>query len=103
MGFIRDFVDLLLTAQKRLDFLNALGIGGSNHLGHFNDPVPLQLAVHIFIVQLPQIVGEPLVLSCQQTEECGFSRTLTAHQTEHDFKFAAGMKCPMNRAQQEQS
>ena len=101
MGFIRDFVDLLLTAQKRLDFLNALGIGGSNHLGHFNDPVPLQLAVHIFIVQLSQIVRKPLVLACQQPEEGGFSRALTTHQTEHDFKFTTGMKCPVNRAQQE--
>ena len=26
MGFIRDFVDLLLAAQKRLDFLNTLGL-----------------------------------------------------------------------------
>ena len=95
--------DLLTLGQKRFDFFNALGIGGGNHLGHFNDPVTLQLAVHVFIVQLSQIIGKPLVLACQQPEEGGFSRALTAYQTEHDFKFAAGMKCPMNRAQQEQS
>ena len=65
VGFIRNFVDLLLAAQKRFDFFNALGIGGGNHLGHFDDPVTLQLAVYIFIVQLPQIVGKPLILACQ--------------------------------------
>ena len=65
VGFIRDFVDLLLTAQKRLDFLNTLGIGGGDHFRHLDDPVPLQLAVYIFIVQLPQIVGKPLILACQ--------------------------------------
>ena len=100
-GLIRDLIDLLLTAQKRLDFLNALGIGSGDHLGHFNDPVTLQLTVHAFIVQLPQIIGEPLVLACQQPEEGGFSRALTTHQTEHDLKFAAGVKRPVNRAQQE--
>ena len=102
MGFIRDFVDLLLAAQKRLDFLNTLGIGGCDHFGHFYNPVLLQLAVYIFIVQLPQIVGKPLILACQQAKEGGLSRALTAHQTEHDFKFAAGTKCPMDRAKQEQ-
>ena len=38
---------------------------------------PLQLAVHIVIVQLPQIIGEPLVSDCQQTEEGGFASPLT--------------------------
>ena len=34
----------------------------------------LQLAVHIVIVQLPQIIGEPLVPDCQQTEESGLAQ-----------------------------
>ena len=62
----------------------------------------MQLAVHVFIVQLSQIIRKPLVLACQQPEEGGLSRALTAHQTEHNLKFAAGVKCPMNRTQQEQ-
>ena len=65
VGFIRNFIDFLLAAQKRLDFLNTLGIGGGDHFRHLDDPVPLQLAVYIFIVQLPQIVGKPLILACQ--------------------------------------
>ena len=49
-------------------------------------------AVHIVIVQLPQIIGEPLVPDCQQTEEGGLASPLTAYQTEHDFKLASGLK-----------
>ena len=41
----------------------------------------LQLAVHIVIIQLPQIIGEPLVPDCQQTEEGGLASPLTAYQT----------------------
>ena len=62
----------------------------------------LQLAVHVFIVQLPQIVRKPLVLACQQAEKGGLSRALTSYQTEHDLEFAARTKCPMDRAKQEQ-
>ena len=65
-------------------------------------PVALQLAVHVIIVQLPQIIGKPLVLDCQQPEEGGFPGPLTAHQTEHDFKLTAGAKCPVDGSQQEQ-
>ena len=41
VGFIGDFIDLLLAAEERLDFLYALGVGGGNHLRHFNYPVAL--------------------------------------------------------------
>ena len=44
------------------------------------------------IIQLPQIIGEPLVPDCQQTEEGGLASPLTAYQTEHDFKFAPWLK-----------
>ena len=46
----------LLLTEETLDFLDALGIGGGDHLRHFDDPVTLQLAVHVVIVQPPQIV-----------------------------------------------
>ena len=62
----------------------------------------LQLAVHVIIVQLPQIIGKPLVPDCQQPEEGGFASPLTAYQTQHDFKLASGLKCPCNRPQHEQ-
>lgn len=53
---------------------------------------PMGLAVHIVIVQLPQIIGEPLIPDCQQTEEGGLASPLTADQTEHDFKLAPRLK-----------
>jgi len=57
---------------------------------HFDNPVTLQLTVHIVIVQLPQIIGEPLVPDCQQTEEGGLASPLTAYQAEHDFNLHPG-------------
>ena len=102
VGFVWDFIDLLLSAQKRLDFLNALGVCGGDHLRHLDNPMALQLAVHIVIVQLAKVIGKPLVFHGQQPEKGGFSGSLTAHQTEHDLKLAAGMKCPVDGSQQEQ-
>ena len=100
--FVGDFVNLLLAAQEGLDFLNALGVGGCHHLGHFNNPVSLQFAVYIVIVQFSQIIRKPLIPESQQPEECGLSRSLTAYQTKHDFKLAAGLKSPRNRPQHKQ-
>ena len=101
MCFVGDFIGLLLLAEKTLDFLDAFGIGGGNHLRHFNDPVTLQLAVHVVIVQPPQVIRKPLVLNGQQTEEGGLSHTLTAHQTEHGLKFASRLEYPLDGSQQE--
>ena len=56
MGFVGDFIGFLLFAEKTLDFFDALGIGGGDHLRHFNDPVSLQLSEHIVIVQPPQVI-----------------------------------------------
>ena len=56
MGLVGDFIGFLLLAEKALDLLDALGIGGGDHLRHFDDPVTLQFAVHIVVVQPPQIV-----------------------------------------------
>ena len=41
----------------------------------------LKFAVFIVIVQLPQVIGEPLVFDCQQAEEGGLPGSLPAHQT----------------------
>ena len=75
MCFVGDFIGLLLLAEKALNFLDTLGIGGGDHLRHFNDPVTLQFAEHIVIVQPPQVIREPLVLDRQQPEEGGLSRS----------------------------
>ena len=61
----------------------------------------MQLAVHVVIVQPPQVIRKPLVLNGQQTEEGGLPRTLTAHQTEHFLIFGAGAEYPPDSAQQE--
>ena len=62
----------------------------------------LQLAVHIFIVQFAKVIGKPLVPHGQQSKKGGFPGPLTAHQTKHDLKLAAGVKCPADGPQQEQ-
>ena len=61
----------------------------------------LQLAVHVVIVQPPQVIREPLVLDRQQPEESGLPRALTAHQTEHGFKFTSRLEHPLDGSQQE--
>ena len=101
MGLVWDFIGFLLLAEETLDLLDAFGIGGGNHLGHFNDPVPLQLAVHIVIVQPPQVIREPLVLDGQQPKKGGLPNTLPAHQTEHGLKFAPRLEHPLDGSQQE--
>ena len=62
--------------------------------------MPLQLAVHIVIVQPPQVIREPFVLDCQQPEESGLSHTLTSHQTEHGLKFASRLEHALDGSQQ---
>ena len=65
MGFIRHFVGFLRPADKGLNILNAFGVGCSNHLGHFDNPMSLHLAVNIVIVNSFQVIGKPLVFDCQ--------------------------------------
>ena len=101
MGLIGDFIGLLLFTEKTFDLLDALGIGGGDHLRHFNDPVPLQLAIYVVIVQPPQVVREPFVLDRQQSEKAGLPRTLPAYQTKHRFKFASRLEHALNGSQQE--
>ena len=100
MGFVGNFIGFLLLAEKALDLLDALGVGGGDHLRHLNDPVTLQLAVHVVIVQPTQIIREPFVLDCQQPEKGGLSHTLPAYQTEHGFKFTSRLEHPLDGSQQ---
>ena len=62
----------------------------------------MQLSVDVIIVQPPQVVGKPFVPYRQQPEKGGLARALTAHQTEHDLKLAAGSVCPVDRAQKKE-
>ena len=98
--FIRDFVGFFLLAEKALDFFNAFGIGSRNHFRHFHNPVALQLAEHVIIIQSPQIIREPFIFDSKQPEKRGFSCTLPTDQAKHHFKFAAGMKHPFDRSKQ---
>ena len=102
MGFIRHFIGFLGSADEGLNILNALGIGGGDHLGHFDNPMSLHLAVNIVIVNPFQVIGKPLVFDCQQPEEGGLSCTLSSDQTEHGFKLASRLEYPADCAQHEQ-
>ena len=102
MGFIRHFVGFLGSADKGLNILNALGVGCGNHLGHFDNPMSLHLAVNIVIVNPFQVIGKPLVFDCQQPEEGGLSCALSSDQTEHGFKLASRLEHPADCAQHEQ-
>ncbi len=62
-------IGFLRPADKGLNILNALDIGGGNHLGHFDNPMPLHLAVNIVIINPFQVIGKPFVFDCQQSEE----------------------------------
>ena len=75
MGLVGNFIGFLLLTEETLDFLDAFGIGGGDHLRHFDDPVTLQLAVHVVIVQPPQVIREPLILDCQQSEKARLPRS----------------------------
>ena len=103
MGFIRHLIGFLCPADKGLNILNALGVGGGDHLGHFDNPMPLHLAVNIVIVNPFQVIGEPFVPDRQQPKEGGLARTLTAHQTEHHLKLAARLEHSANCSHHEQA
>ena len=103
VGFIRHFIGFLGSADEGLNILNAFGVGCGNHLGHFDNPMSLHLAVNIVIVNPFQVIGKPLVFDCQQPEEGGLSRTLSSDQTEHGFKLASWLEYPADCTQHEQS
>ena len=62
----------------------------------------LHFAVHVFIVQPFQVVGEPVIPARQQAEEGGLARPLAAHQAEHELELAARLEHPADGAQQKQ-
>ena len=73
----------------------------SGYLRHFDDPVSLHFPIYIVIIDLFQIIGEPFIPHSQQAEEAGLARPLTAHQTQHQFKFDAGVEHPADGTQHE--
>ena len=62
----------------------------------------LHFAVHIVIVNLFQVIGEPFIFDCQQTEESGLSCTLSTHKAEHNFKLTARFEHSADCSQHEQ-
>jgi len=101
MGLVGDFIGFLLFTEKTFDLLDTLGIGGGDHLRHFDDPVALQLSVHIVVVQPPQVVREPFILDRQQPKKAGLSCALSAHQTEHGLKLTSRLEHAFDGSQQE--
>ena len=90
-----------MTADKGADLLDALGVTGGQHLRHLDDPVALQLGKHLVIIQLFQVIGEPLILYRQKAKEGGLSGSLTAHQTEQLLILGTRMEHPADGSQQE--
>ena len=97
---IGNLIGVLLAAQEGFDFLNAPGVGGCQHLRHFNNPVSVEHPVQIVVRQLFDVIRKPAVIHGQQADECGLACALPAHQTQHGIEFAARMENPLNRAQQ---
>ena len=62
----------------------------------------MQLPVYVIIVQLPQVIGKPLVPDSEEPEESGLPGSLAAHQTEHDLKLRPRLEYPCHRPQHEQ-
>ena len=62
LGLIGRAVGFFLAADKGADLLNAFGVTGGQHLRHLDDPVALQLGKHLVIIQLFQVIREPLIL-----------------------------------------
>ena len=100
--FIRHLIGFLRPTDKGFNLFSALGVGGGDHFRHFNNPVSLHLAVNVVVVNPFQVIGKPLVHDRQQPEECGLARALSADQTEHDFKFTAGLEHSVDGSQHEQ-
>ena len=101
LGLIGGAIGFLLAADKGADLLDALGVTGGQHLRHLDDPVSLQLGKYLVVVQLFQVVGEPLILYSQKAKEGGLSSSLTAHQTEQLLILRTGMEHPADGSQQE--
>ena len=58
------------------------------HHGQMSD----SMLTAFFIIQLFQVIREPIIIDRKQTEERGLSSSLTAHKTEHNLKFAPRLK-----------
>ena len=101
LGLIGRAVGFFLAADKGADLLNAFGVTGGQHLRHLDDPVALQLGKHLVIIQLFQVIREPLILYSQEAKEGGLSGSLAAYQTEQFLILGAWMEYPADSSQQE--
>ena len=98
---IGHFVGVLTAGEEGLDFLDALGVGRSDHLGHLHNPVGHDTPVDVLVVQLANVVRKPVLLHGEKADERGFARALSADQHEHQLEFAAGMEHPVDSAEHE--
>ena len=89
-----------MATDKGADLLNALGVAGGQHLRHLDDPVALQLGKHLVIIQLFQVIREPLILYSQEAKESRLSGSLAAHQTEQFLILGTRMEHPADGSQQ---
>ena len=87
-----------LAAQEGLDLVRALRVHDRQHLGHLDDPVPGDLFEDAAALEAHQVVGEPLVLEGQESEEGGLADALPAHQRQHVLELAAGLVDAPQRA-----
>ena len=62
----------------------------------------LHLAEHIVVINLLQVIGEPFILASKKAKEGRLTGSLSAHQTEHQFKLAARSEYTVNGSQQKQ-
>lgn len=66
---IRYFASILLAAEKRFDFFHVLGIARGHHLAHLDNPMPHHAAIDVFVIELSQIIREPLVIPCEDRRQ----------------------------------
>ena len=69
MDLIGYLIGFFLTADEGFYLLNAFCIARSYHFRHLNDPVPLQFTVYVLVLKFPDIIGKPLVIYSEKTEE----------------------------------
>ena len=89
-------VGILAAGEEGLDFLDALGVGRGDHLGHLHNPVRHDVPVDVLVIQLANVIRDPVLLHGEKADERGFARALSADQHEHQLKFAAGVEHPVD-------
>ena len=102
INVIRHLVAVLLPRDERLDLVALSRIAWLDHLRHFADPMALKLAIDVVVVDLLQVVREPVIVMGKETEEGGFARALATGEAEHIIELDAGVMSAGNAAHEEQ-